>query len=291
MAREISVLWDQPLKLPDPQPVASGPSVHESFKIRIEAPDLCNRYIGRIIRGVQVGPSPQWLQDQLATVFQPLNKEWKPINNVVDISNYVLMETGQPLHAFDLQELFGNEVVVRAAADQEVFQALDHKLYRLETGMCVIADSESAIALGGVMGGAETEVSQKTTDLLIEAAQFAPLAVRQAARTLNLHSPSSHRFERGVDPEGIDWASRRCCELILELAGGELDQEVIDVGNPAAPREAVVLPLSELNRILGIEVATEEVKRILLALGNNSLEATDESVTVTPPSWRPDLTR
>ncbi|MEO2020889.1 MAG: phenylalanine--tRNA ligase subunit beta [Pirellulaceae bacterium] len=291
VAREISVLWDQPLNLPDPQPVANGPSIHDQFKIRIDAPELCQRYIGRIIRGVKIGPSPQWLQDQLATVFQPLNKDWKPVNNVVDISNYVLMETGQPLHAFDLKELFGNEVVVRAATDQEAFQALDHKLYRLDAGTCVIADSESAIALGGVMGGAETEVSDKTTDLLVEAAQFAPLAVRRAARALNLHSPSSHRFERGVNPEGIDWASRRCCELILEIAGGELDQDVIDVGSPGTACEPVVLPLSELKRILGIEIPAEEVQRILLALGNESLQATDETVTVTPPSWRPDLTR
>mgnify|MGYP003949032437 CR=1 FL=1 len=291
VAREISVLWDQPLNLPDPQPVANGPCIHDQFKIRIDAPELCQRYIGRIIRGVKIGPSPQWLQDQLATVFQPLNKDWKPVNNVVDISNYVLMETGQPLHTFDLKELFGNEVVVRAASDQEAFQALDHKLYRLDAGTCVIADSESAIALGGVMGGAETEVSDKTTDLLIEAAQFAPLAVRRAARALNLHSPSSHRFERGVNPEGIDWASRRCCELILEIAGGELDQDVIDVGSPGPAREPVVLPLSELKRILGIEIPAAEVQRILLALGNESLQATDETVTVTPPSWRPDLTR
>ncbi|MFP6672876.1 MAG: phenylalanine--tRNA ligase subunit beta [Pirellulaceae bacterium] len=291
VAREISVLWNQPLNLPDPQPVASGPSIHDNFKIRIDAPELCSRYIGRIIRGVKIGPSPQWLQDQLATIFLPLNKDWKPVNNVVDISNYVLMETGQPLHTFDLKELFGGEVVVREATDKEAFQAIDHKLYHLEAGICVIADKESAIALGGVMGGAETEVSEKTTDLLLEAAQFAPLAVRRAARGLNLHSPSSHRFERGVDPEGIDWASRRCCELILEIAGGELDQEVIDVGQPGTSPEPVVLPLAELKRILGIEIPTQEVQRILLALGNEDLQTSDETVTVTPPSWRPDLTR
>ena len=134
VAREISVLWNQPLNLPDPQPVANGPNIHDNFKIRIDAPELCNRYIGRIIRGVKIGPSPQWLQDQLATIFLPLNKDWKPVNNVVDISNYVLMETGQPLHTFDLKELFGGEVVVREAADKEAFQAIDHKLYRLEAG-------------------------------------------------------------------------------------------------------------------------------------------------------------
>jgi phenylalanyl-tRNA synthetase beta chain len=156
--------------------------------------------------------------------------------------------------------------------------------------MCVIADAERSVALGGVMGGADTEVGEATTDLLIESAEFAPLSIRTTARALGLHSPSSYRFERGVDPLGVDWASRRCCQLILELAGGSLAEGAIDVGPPIADREPVVLRLSQLPRVLGIEIPADEVRRMLSALGCASRLRTPP-VTVVPPTWRRDLTR
>ena len=157
--------------------------------------------------------------------------------------------------------------------------------------MCVIADADRAVALGGVMGGADTEVGEATTDLLIESAEFAPLSIRTTARALGLHSPSSYRFERGVDPLGVDWASRRCCQLILDLAGGELAEGAIDVGPPISPREPVVLRLSQLPRVLGIEIPAAEVRRMLTALGCQEQAADASQVTVVPPSWRRDLTR
>ncbi len=165
------------------------------------------------------------------------------INNVVDITNYVLMECGQPLHAFDFNRLDGREIIVREGKPGEKFEAINHKTYDLTPGMCVIADRSRAVGIGGVMGGAATEVGPATADVLIEAAEFDPLAIRNTARKLNLHSDSSYRFERGLDPEGVDWASRRACELILELAGGELAAGVIDVGRGIAPRAPVVLRL------------------------------------------------
>ncbi|MDP7206780.1 MAG: phenylalanine--tRNA ligase subunit beta, partial [Pirellulaceae bacterium] len=257
----------------------------------LQCPELCPRYTARVIRDVSVGPSPDWLVQRLATVFQPLNPDWQPVNNVVDITNFVLMESGQPLHAFDLDKIAGSQVLVRQADKDEPFTAIDHREYSLGPGICVIADSEKAIALGGVMGGADSEVSGSTRNLLIESARFDPLTTRNTARALNLHSPSSHRFERGVDPVGVEWASRRCCELILDLAGGELAEGIIDAGEPVSENEPVVLRLSQLKRILGIDVDPGEVARILTALGNQTATAGDGELKVTAPSWRRDLTR
>jgi phenylalanyl-tRNA synthetase beta chain len=201
------------------------------------------------------------------------------------------MECGQPLHAFDFAKLAGPEIIVREAQSGELFEAINHKTYELQPGACVIADAERAVALGGVMGGKTTEISEQTTAVLIEAADFAPLSIRTTARRLALHSPSSYRFERGVDPAGIDWASRRCCELILDLAGGRLAQGVLAVGQGMPERESIVLRLSQLPRVLGIEIPAAEVRRILTALGCHEAQAEKTSVTVVPPTWRRDLTR
>jgi len=294
VAREIGVLYDRPLSIPTPCPAESATPVSDLVKVRIDCPERCCRYTARVIRGVTIGPSPDWLVERLRTIFQPLmpkNEVWKPVNNVVDITNYVLMECGQPLHAFDFSKIAGNEIIVREAMSGEKFAAIDHATYELEPPMCVIADQTRAIALGGVMGGAETEISAATTDILIESAEFDPLTTRTTARRLKLHSPSSYRFERGVDPEAVDWASRRCCALILELAGGELAKGVVDVGEPIPQPQPIVLRLSQLERILGIEIPTETVRRILVALGHQEKSADTQTVEVVPPSWRRDLTR
>lgn len=285
IAREMAVLWDRALKIPDPQPPGLGSSVHDRTQVRVECPELCPRYTARVIRGATIRPSPSWLTRRLATIGV------SAINNVVDVTNYVLMECGQPLHAFDLARLTGREIIVREAAANEPFIAIDHRNYVLERGMCVIADGRRAVALGGVMGGAESEVSSSTRELLVEAAEFAPRSIRATARKLNLHSPSSFRFERGVDSAGVEWASRRCCELILELAGGELADGVIDVGATAGPRLPIVLRLSQLKRILGITIDTQTVQRILAALGCEPVGASHEQVESIPPTWRRDLTR
>jgi len=285
VAREIVVLWDRELKTPTAAPVEGEPTVTDLTKVTVQCPTLCYRYTARVIRGVKIGPSPTWLADRLAALNIPA------INNVADVTNYVMMECGQPLHAFDFAKLNGPEIIVREALPGEQFEAINHKLYNLEPGMCVIADASRAVALGGVMGGADTEVSEDTVDVLIEAADFAPLTIRTTARKLVLHSPSSYRFERRVDPLGIDWASRRCCELILELAGGELAEGVIDVGPETPDREPIVLRLSQLPRVLGIDVPADEVRRILSDLGCNETKAEEQKVTVVPPSWRRDLVR
>ena len=297
VAREISVLWQSDLKIPRASPQESATQAADLTNVTIDCTELCYRYTARVIRGARIGPSPEWLIKRLRAIFRKRTKdnqieEYQPINNVVDITNYVLMESGQPLHAFDFDMLRGQKIIVREAKSGEEFEAIDHHTYQLEPGMCVIADAEVPVALGGVMGGAATEVSESTTDLLIESAQFAPTSIRNTARKLNLHSPSSYRFERGVDPLGVDWASRRCCELILELAGGELADGVVDVGREIAKRKPIVLRLSQLPRVLGITVSGEEVSRILTALGCDRQQGTkSDSVSVTPPSWRRDLSR
>jgi phenylalanyl-tRNA synthetase beta chain len=285
VAREIAVLWQTELRIPAPQPRQSSPAVTDLTRVAIECPELCYRYSARILRGVKIGPSPSWLVDRLESIGGTT------VNNVVDVTNYVMMECGQPLHAFDLAKLAGPEILVREAQPGELFEAINHKTYELEPGMCVIADARRAVALGGVMGGADTEVSGTTVDLLIEAADFAPLCIRTTARKLVLHSPSSYRFERGVDPAGVDWASRRCCELILDVAGGQLAEGVIDVGPEMAPREPLVLRLSQLPRVLGIDIPADEVRRILTALGCAETPGPAGAVQVVPPSWRRDLTR
>src|SRR3954471_24483382 len=267
IAREAAVLFDLRLSYSDANLNLRGKSelperiaddIRNYTSIDVACPELCPRYTARVIRGVKVGTAPSQMAVRLASVGQPV------INNIVDITNYVLMECGQPLHAFDFQKLSGRRIIVRRAKSGEQFQAIDHKTYTLDSDMCVIADTEKAVALGGVMGGAQTEVSPATTDVLIEAAQFAQLSIRSTARRLKLHSPSSYRFERGTDPDMVDWASRRACELILKHAGGALVEGVIDVGAPRPRRAAITLRLHQLKRIIGIDIPSEAVRRILV---------------------------
>lgn len=286
LAREAAVLFDRPLKLPAAEVrEGRGPLGDALRGLRIEAPELCPRYIARVIRGVRVGPSPAWLRDRLATIGIA------PINNVVDVTNYVLMETGQPLHAFDLARLAGPEIIVRRARRGERLEAINHSTYELTEAMCVIADRDRPVAIAGVMGGAASEVTASTTALLIEAALFDPLATRVTSRGLGLRSDSSYRFERGTDAAALDWVSRRCCELILEVAGGELAAGALDVGERPAPRAPIALRWAQVPRVLGIEVPRERTRAILAALGCREQAARDAELVVVPPSWRADLSR
>ena len=287
VAREIAALYDLPLVLPEPQPPAADETTASATSVDIECDDLCPRYCARVIRGVKVGPSPDWLRDRLETLGIAT------INNVVDITNYVLMESGQPLHAFDFDKLHGGRIVVRRAKPVEKIVAIDQREYELDDQMCVIADADRPVAIGGVMGGLDTEIGDGTVNLLIETADFAPLSIRNTARKLILHSDSSYRFERGVDPAGLDWASLRCCQLILEIAGGELLDGPVIAGKSADEKTpAVTLRFAQLKRILGIDIPADDAVRILKELGlEQQGEATADSASFIPPSWRRDLTR
>ena len=276
VAREAAALFDLPLRLPPAQPKEGRTPVQSLVKVRIDCPELCWRYSARVIRGVKVGPSPEWLVRRLQTLGLT------PVNNVVDISNYVLMECGQPLHTFDYGKLKGPEIIVRRPRPGETIEAIDHKLYELDQQMCVIADAEDPVAIAGVMGGAATEISSATRDVLIESAGFNPLSIRSTSRKLGLQSDSSYRFERGIDPEGIDWASRRCAELILEIAGGELAAGAVDVGESLPQRTPITLRYEQIKRILGIDVPPETVRKILLALG-----CREQTLAAEPPADEP----
>ena len=286
VARELGVLFDRKLRVNDPRPDSSGRTI-DAASLVIECEDLCPQYVARVVHGVKVGPAPQWLQARLTTVGIAR------INNIVDITNYVLMETGQPLHAFDLDRLSGGQIEVRRARDGERLVAIDQREYELTRDMCVICDDARPVAIGGVMGGLETEIGEATTNVLIETASFAPQSIRSTARRLGLHSPSSFRFERLVDRQGIDEASRRCCELILQTAGGTLFGEALLAGStPTDTREPIRLCFGRIPEVLGIDIPRDRVVRILEALGlRRHGEMTSAEVRFQPPSWRRDLVR
>ncbi len=285
VAREISVLFDKPLKVPNPQPKAKGKPVEDYASVRIDDATLCSRFTARVIRGVKIGPSPWWLRKRLETLGQ------RSVNNVADITNYVMFECGQPLHAYDLAGLKGHAIIVRRGVQGESMVAINQKKYEFTPEMLVIADAERPVGLAGVMGGFDTEISDKTTNILIEAAQFDAMSIRRTVRALNLPSEASRRFERTLDPAMTEWASRRVAELILKLAGGVLAPGLIDMGGADIVRTPVTLRLDQIPRILGITIDEPTIIRILQALGLNQESSEVGSTTWTPPSWRSDLER
>jgi phenylalanyl-tRNA synthetase beta chain len=285
VAREIGVLFGKPLRIPAARPTSSGPGVESRASIAVDAGDLCPRFTARVVSGVRVGESPWWLRKRLETIGV------RPISNIVDVTNYVMFECGQPLHAYDLDRLAEHRLLIRRARAGETLTAINNRVYELDPEMLVIADATRPVGLAGVMGGLETEIGFDTTNVLIEAARFDAMSVRRTARTLGLFSPSSFRFERPLDPEITDWASRRCAELIMEVAGGTLHPGVIDVGGPPPQRGPITLRLAEIERVLGIRIERDDVRQILTALELEWLGQTETSVTVRPPSRRPDLER
>jgi phenylalanyl-tRNA synthetase beta chain len=285
VAREIGVLFGREVCFHDPRPRSSGADVSTLATVRIDDPTLCPRFTARLISGVKVGESPWWLRKRLETLGI------RPISNVVDVTNYVMLECGQPLHAYDFAKVNGRTLIARRAAQGETLRAINGKTYELTPEMLVIADASRPVGLAGVMGGLETEIGPGTIDVLIEAARFDPLNVRKTSRALGLHSDSSYRFERPIDPEVTEWASRRCAELILETAGGTLHPGLIDEGGIAWERPVVTIRLEQLPRVLGITIDPAEVGRILLALGLSHEGGPPEAPRFRAPSWRSDLER
>ena len=285
IARELSAATGRKLVEPPANLVESGPPVESLTSVENHEPQLCPLYTARVITGVKVGPSPAWLADRLIAVGL------RPVNNVVDVTNYVLYETGQPLHAFDLARLGGRRIVVRRAGAGEPFTAIDGTKHALRPDMLVIADAGAPQAIAGVMGGADSEVTQRTTDVLIESARFDPLSVRTASRTLKLSSDSSYRFERGIDPAGVERANRRAAALILELAGGRLAGGAIFA--PClyrhVPRLVRMRP-DRCNALLGFDLPAELMVQWLAALGLCPLLEGD-AINCTIPPHRLDLKR
>jgi len=280
--REIAALYERPFKPVQPGLQASGPA-ESGVRVDVEAPDLCPRYVARVIRGVKIGPSPEWMRKRLEAAGV------RSINNVVDVTNYVMLELGQPLHAFDLKKLSEGRIVVRRARPGEPIVAIDGTEVSLQPDMLVIADGERPVAIAGVMGGQESEVSDDTTDILLEAAYFNPTSVRRTAKRTGVSSPSSYRFERGVDPNGVLRASDRAAQLMAELAGGIVSGTVIDVY--PAPIEAKRMPLrpERCRALLGLEISDGEIQAYLERLGLVVEQETAQQWHVTAPTYRPDL--
>jgi phenylalanyl-tRNA synthetase beta chain len=285
VAREAAVLFARPLHIPDPRLQEAAVAAAADITVEILEPQICPFYSARVIKGVRVGPSPQWIVDRLATVGVA------SVNNVVDVTNYVMLECGQPLHAFDLAKIRGGRVIVRRALPGETFTAINHKTYSLTDAMGVIADAEGAVALAGVMGGAGTEIASDTTDILLESAQFAPLSVRAAARGLVLASASSYRFERVPDPAAVDWASRRAAAMIAEVAGGHVSHGVVEAGQLKSSPAMIPLRNGRVAEVLGIEIPAERQQAILIGLGFVAESVDAAGSRWRAPTWRRDCWR
>ncbi len=252
--------------------------------VTVKDQKLCPRYMGRIIRGVKVTESPEWIQKALNSIGL------RPINNIVDITNFVLHELGHPLHAFDLNQLAGQQIIVRPANAGEKFTTLDEKTIELKPHNLLIADTEKGVALAGVMGGLNSGVTETTTDILLESAVFYPPSVRTTSRETAISSDSSYRFERGLDFNMAESALNRATALIIELAGGTVESTV-DVKGEAPARPAVKVTFARINALLGTSFSAEEIMDVMSRLGCTMSEVTAENCMMTPPMWRHDLTR
>lgn len=284
VAREVTVIEDGRLSWPAPKPPRVEGRAEDFASVEIRDLDLCPRYAARVVRSVKIGPSPDWLARRLLEIGQ------RPINNVADITNYVLHELGQPLHAFDLAKVGGRRIVVRRATAVEKLMTLDGVERTLSSEMLVIADAEKPIALAGIMGGEDSEISNTTTDVLIESAYFDPDSVRRTARALGMDTEASRRFERGADCENVLKAQERCVELICELAGGSASENAIDVyPQPLSPHQVSFRP-ARVEQLTSIVVDTNEMLRIFTSLGLRKIsEEKNSSLVFEVPSWRGDL--
>ncbi|HVT16466.1 MAG TPA: phenylalanine--tRNA ligase subunit beta [Thermoanaerobaculia bacterium] len=287
LARELAVLFDRPLRQPEVRPREGAVPVGQAVRVDVEDAAGCPRFAARVVRGVRVGPSPAWLRARLEAIGL------RAINNVVDVTNFVLWEMGQPLHAYDLARLAGGRIVVRRGRGGEALTTLDGVERRLDPEILVIADGERPIGLAGVMGGRDSEVAESTSDVLIEAAHFDRRRVRLAARRFALHTDASHRFERGADPEACRAATDRAAALIAEVAGGEVLAGAIDRrAAPGLPLLRGRLELARLNSFAGAAVPAADVERWLAGLGfgispvGPAADADGPAWEVTVPSWR-----
>ncbi|MBV9956924.1 MAG: phenylalanine--tRNA ligase subunit beta [Acidobacteria bacterium] len=304
VAREVAAMEGTRVQLPESKPQAVARLAEELTAVEILDPILCPRYAARVVQGVRIGPSPDWLVKRLEAIGQ------RSINNVADITNYVLHEVGQPLHAFDLAKLSEQRIVVRRARAGEKLKTLDGVLRELDTEMLVIADAEKPVALAGVMGGEDSEISEATVDVLIESAYFNPDSVRRTARRLGMHTEASHRFERGADYAAVLRAQERCVALICELAGGTATENAIDVYPRPLNQPVVSLRPERVKALTGLNLAAVEMENILTSLGFSQTAKMSNSEAVpslrdgvieelpislqskmsfVPPTWRVDI--
>jgi phenylalanyl-tRNA synthetase beta chain len=281
IAREASAIVNAPVK--DPQLAELPEAAEDTGLVQIDATDLCPRYSAIIIDNVTVEPSPTWLTRRLTAAGL------RPVNNLVDITNYVMLELGQPLHAFDLKNVAGEKIIVRRAKEGEVIETLDHTKRSLSSNDLLITDAEKAVAVAGVMGGVNSEVTDETTSILLESANFNMVSVRHTARNLKLRTDASARFERGLDPELVAQAGRRATQLILDVCPNATIRTWEDEYPNRVPERQVALPFSRIAYTLGMEISRETVLDVLNRLGFAPKIDADETLTVQVPSWRSDV--
>jgi phenylalanyl-tRNA synthetase beta chain len=294
IAREAAVLYGLPLKPVDPRPREVSEQATNATRVQINSPELCGRYTARVLRGVKVGPSPDWLRQRLEALGHA------SINNVVDATNYVMLELGHPLHAFDMDLLAEKRIVVRRARAGEKMRTLDGMERALTNEMCVIADATRAVAIAGVMGGGDTEIRSSSCAILLESAWFDPISIRRTSKALGLRTEASMRFERGADPDMAETASRRCAELIQQVGGGEVLAGVVDVYPRRVAAPLIELTREEFLRVMGADVPGAQIEAILAGLGfsparsdsaRGAAESPGAAWKCKRPSWRGDVAR
>jgi phenylalanyl-tRNA synthetase beta chain len=284
VARELAALTGRTVRLPDDSYSETGPAIELQASVEIQAPDLCPRYCATLIRGIRIAESPEWLKARL------IAGGMRPINNIVDVTNFVMLEHGQPLHSFDFDRIRGKKIVVRRARPGETIQTLDNTDRELAPDTLVIADAERAVAVAGVMGGANTEVTENTATILLEAASFNPASIHYTGRTLGMPSEACTRFERGIRAELTVPALKRATRLIQQLAGGEVAPGIIDVYPGERPAPPVAVSTTQAKRLLGIEVSRDQIMETLTSLGFRCQTGGDSTaLTATPPYWRSDI--
>ncbi len=283
IAREAAAIEKKELKRPEVRELEFASSAE--FKVKVADFDLCRRYCGCLVTGVKVGPSPWWLAKRLLSVGV------RPINNVVDITNYVMLELGQPMHAFDFNRIAGGGVEARPAREGERIKTLDGQEHELAADMLVIADGRGPVAVAGVMGGEETQVDEDTCDILIESACFSPVSVRRTARRLNLATDSSYRFERGVDPRGTAYALARAVDLVVEICGGTLRGPAVDVKSSQPQRVKLLFRPERCNKLLGTKLDVDEFIDLLTSIEIEYRRIDDHTIEALVPTFRVDIER
>ncbi|MCI0626180.1 MAG: phenylalanine--tRNA ligase subunit beta [Acidobacteria bacterium] len=285
VAREVAARYQKPLKAVATALKESAVLAGSEVSVSIEAPQLCSRYCARVIRNVRVSPSPTWLTQRLESLGV------RSINNVVDATNYVLLELGHPLHAFDLCRVQGRSIVVREAREQEKLVTLDGEARELKAGMLVIADRDRALAVAGVMGGADSEIGFSSTDVLLESAWFEPIPIRRTAKALSMHTEASHRFERGADVNAAAFAIDRTAALVQELAGGEILQGIVDAYPRPVIRPRIALRRSRILQVMGTEIDSRFIERVLGALDFDVFSRNASGWQIQLPTSRLDVER
>ncbi|MBK7106310.1 MAG: phenylalanine--tRNA ligase subunit beta [Ignavibacteriae bacterium] len=285
LARDLSAIFNRELNLPKLQTEFKIVEKNKFAEIKIENLQACPRYSGIVVKNIKVDESPKWLKDKLTKIGL------RPINNIVDITNFVLHEVGQPLHAFDLDKISGSKIIVKNFVGEGKFTTLDSKERNMFSSDLMICDAEKPIAIAGVMGGENSEVTSETKNLLIESAYFNPSSVRKTAKHLGLSSDASYRFERGIDPNGTLFAGLRTAELIQQIAGGEIITEIIDVYPNKIEEKILNVRFSRIEKILGFKISEEKIKSILVGLKFQIVNSDEEKIEVKVPTFRNDIER